>query len=995
MTDENSSTSKTVLLSPEEQNNRIITVASGEGPSEQYAICGKVGDGGMGIVYLARDQRLGRFVAIKRLNEAALANPTLRQRFLHEARAVAALNHAHVVHIYELGEDKLGPYIVMEYVSGPPQTEIYHPQDETTSSESRLPPAGMTLERYINRNGPMTTTEAVTMLLKLARTMAYSHSCGVIHRDLKPANVLLDLSYEPKIVDFGLARLIKTETIAEDEAALTVPGERLLSLGYSAPELEEDASVSDERADIYSLGAILYFLLVGRNPRFYREQDVPLYLREVMRRSLENVREQRFRSAGDFIRALSEAESRGQVVAPTIKTTWRCKWCDAVNPISTKFCAECGWDGSERCLECSAEIFVGQQYCSACGADCRVYEQTANIIEQIQRAWGDHRYDRIATLAGRLQGFEPSGTQGRNWLLKVKDLVAQAEKMLARRSRLASLIPNELKAENYERAKTFIEEFRAVNEDPHVYQDELKDIPNMIQMRDIVRIRQAIRTHDWLTASGLASALSAKYHTSPEYQDIASLLLRHKKQKEILRWGIGISISIFLYLLTVPFAGRLSGGTFNSFWRFIYTPASWVYRANATSGLFGAYQSFIDQEGSIHQYFTQDEDITSKTEVVITTPLHLPKEVLEKKRIFESQIMEVDAAKRALSATVRVQYRKALTDLLDRRRKIGDYEGVVAINAELDNFKEKAEVGDVQKEDTPELIVLKNSFSQMDNEHTRQFARQVLDAIEFYLNALEAFRKGYTQTGDMEKASLITKEIDRIKTLPYIKEANNLVGPSEDEQKKTQIIPLIQSERMAEIRQTRDILESKIKNLKQTFEASSDDFPQNYLLELRQRMELYRKDNNLNAWDATSRELRRFEQQPQLSTDDLVLEPDDLRNLQAFFLKQLDRKKQEYASAVLAHIKDYITELEAWKRSYTVKDQLDMAAAVNVELQRIRKTPDYLEAFNLFNTGASSRIPDITTPPPETQIIRPIAKPTIIQEPRTNHSIMLKQESSL
>ena len=287
-------------------------------------------------------------------------------------------------------------------------------------------------------------------------------------------------------------------------------GEKLISLGYSAPELEQDASTSDVRADIYSLGAILYFLLTGRNPRYYREQDVPAFLREVLRRSLETVREQRYRTAQDFVRALTDAASHGRTVAPTIKTTWRCKWCDAVNPISTKFCAECGWDGSEHCLECGAETFVGQQFCPSCGADCRMYEHVASIVKLMDQAWEERHFERIATIAGRLHGFEPAGPTGRKLLSDAHNRVEEAERKVARRNRLATLIPNELKAENYERAQAFIEEFRTLNEDALVYEEELRAIPAKILARDLVRIRQCIRGHDWGTARLLVGNLAKR-----------------------------------------------------------------------------------------------------------------------------------------------------------------------------------------------------------------------------------------------------------------------------------------------------------------------------------------------------------------------------------------------------------------------------------------------------------------------------------------------------
>jgi len=217
----------------------------------QYAILDKIGDGGMGVVYLARDRRLGRFVAIKRLHTSGdMSNAAMKERFFHEARAVASLNHIHIVHIYSLGEDREGPFIVMEYVAGP-----------KPATREDAPAPAYTLADRIHREGPLALDMALELVIKLCRAIEYAHACSINHRDLKPTNVLLDESSEPKIVDFGLARIRQPEV-----KPLTLPGERMLSLGYGAPEQEADASLADERADVYGLGALLYFCLTGKNP---------------------------------------------------------------------------------------------------------------------------------------------------------------------------------------------------------------------------------------------------------------------------------------------------------------------------------------------------------------------------------------------------------------------------------------------------------------------------------------------------------------------------------------------------------------------------------------------------------------------------------------------------------------------------------------------------------------------------------------------------------
>ncbi|NQT91540.1 MAG: protein kinase, partial [Lentisphaerae bacterium] len=232
--------------------------APGESLRSQYSIVEKIGEGGMGVVYLGQDRKLGRYVAIKRLHKTNLADPHVRERFFREAKAVAALNHIHIVHIYTLAEDEDGPYIVMEYVPGPRDASL-----------NKVPPHPFTLADCVHSGGPLGVSEALGLLLKVCGAVEYAHSCGVIHRDLKPSNVLLSEHREPKLVDFGLAR-----QMSSPDDRITVPGEKMLSLGYGAPEQEADAGTADERADVYGLGGLIYFSVTGKNPRYFRESDL-------------------------------------------------------------------------------------------------------------------------------------------------------------------------------------------------------------------------------------------------------------------------------------------------------------------------------------------------------------------------------------------------------------------------------------------------------------------------------------------------------------------------------------------------------------------------------------------------------------------------------------------------------------------------------------------------------------------------------------------------
>jgi TolB-like protein len=180
-----------------------------------YEILAPIGAGGMGEVYRARDPRLNRDVAIKRLKSNHSA------RFEQEARAVAALNHPHICQIYDVGPD----YLVLEYIEGSPI------------------------------QGPMTEPDAVRAALQIAAALEAAHAKGILHRDLKPGNILMTAA-GAKLLDFGLAKLV-----SDDHATLTigVSGTPL----YMSPEQAEGKTL-DARSDVFSFGAVLYELLAGR-----------------------------------------------------------------------------------------------------------------------------------------------------------------------------------------------------------------------------------------------------------------------------------------------------------------------------------------------------------------------------------------------------------------------------------------------------------------------------------------------------------------------------------------------------------------------------------------------------------------------------------------------------------------------------------------------------------------------------------------------------------
>src|SRR5438093_6623312 len=263
----------------------------------RYRILAVLGSGGMGAVYDAMDPQLGRHVALKILPLGFASEPGRLQRFVQEAKAASALNHPHLVSIYEIGSSGRNGepvhFIAMEKVEGKNLRE--------------------TLARQ-----PLPLRKAVELVAQVADAVAAAHSVGVIHRDLKPENIMIASAGYAKVLDFGLAKLrVATASDSDNDptAVRSETGMVLGTAGYMSPE-QAQGKDADHRADIFALGCILYELASGRrafrgessvdtlHKIIYSEPEplaqAPAELQRIVRKAMAKDPDERYQSAKDF-----------------------------------------------------------------------------------------------------------------------------------------------------------------------------------------------------------------------------------------------------------------------------------------------------------------------------------------------------------------------------------------------------------------------------------------------------------------------------------------------------------------------------------------------------------------------------------------------------------------------------------------------------------------------------------------------------------------------
>ena len=261
--------------------------------ADRYEILEKIGAGGMSDVYKAKDQVLGRFVAVKILKPEFAEDVNFVTKFHTEAQSAAGLQHPNIVNIYDVGSEEHMHFIVMEYVEG------------------------ITLKTYIEKKGQLNFKEAISIAIQVARGIEAAHNNNIVHRDIKPQNIMISHEGKVKVTDFGIARAATSNTIHSD-----VMG----SVHYTSPEQARNGFV-DGKSDIYSLGIVMYEMVTGRVPfdgdttvsiaiQHLQEEmvapsvyapDVPVSLEKIILKCTQKSQDRRYATMGDLLVDLKHA----------------------------------------------------------------------------------------------------------------------------------------------------------------------------------------------------------------------------------------------------------------------------------------------------------------------------------------------------------------------------------------------------------------------------------------------------------------------------------------------------------------------------------------------------------------------------------------------------------------------------------------------------------------------------------------------------------------
>ena len=348
---------------------------------QRYDVMEKVGEGRLGTVFRARDRRLGRVVALRRIRGELLNDTPQLIKLIEQVRALATLNHYNIVQVYDIDRDEAGHFITMEYVAGP------------------------TLARWVAEAGSRSLAEALELGRQLCSALGLAHRQGVVHGDIRPGNVLVGEDGVAKLVDFGLGWLIRD-----------LPGRPEVGdpAKYAPPEVACGAQLPDAQADLYALAATLHFALTGRAPGESPETELPPPIRPVLHKALDRDPARRYASAEDLAAALGNIVVAAQTEVTPARLV-ACPQCGRQIASDVEFCGACGF-ALQRARQVT-ELLESARDLHYRGLDDQALRQYESVLElepehaDARRAAADlrHRLERMTQLRAQANSLAATG----------------------------------------------------------------------------------------------------------------------------------------------------------------------------------------------------------------------------------------------------------------------------------------------------------------------------------------------------------------------------------------------------------------------------------------------------------------------------------------------------------------------------------------------------------------------------------------------------------
>jgi len=446
----------------------------------RYRIESVIGEGGMGTVFKAIDERLTREVAIKCLSGSGQEQQAGIERFMQEAKSIAKLSHLNIVQVFDVGENEKIPFICMELVDGNP------------------------LDILIRKKRKYSPKEALPFVKGVGKALSYAHRRRVIHRDVKPANIIQNSEGIIKLLDFGLARIGQSSDLSKT-------GYGLGTEAYASPEQKRDAKNVDYRTDIYSLGATIYEMLTGDSPQFVRPDRLSADVSDVIMKAMEPSIELRYFVIDEFIKdyeeKLSSPMKKKQMVSEN--TVGQCFECGTINTEDSRYCEKCGVGLFENCPKCDGKFRVGKEYCPKCGVNISNYRKYSEHVSKGKDYLQKYNYSRSLKefkLAQEINNTEEA----------LQSLISESESSLKKINRLTEEGKSLYENQEYENAEELFRKALELDPESSWLNQTIASISVKIKEREVKKRKEESKQ--------LLSQAAEKYNN--EYYKSAETLLR-------------------------------------------------------------------------------------------------------------------------------------------------------------------------------------------------------------------------------------------------------------------------------------------------------------------------------------------------------------------------------------------------------------------------------------------------------------------------------------